>query len=257
MIVGIASKVIRAFKDPSLISAKINSRFIERQKARLDLESERARSYEFLNRHFNVDALALHRAYLTSDYKAWFDARRTELTKLGGKGGTTSQFDLETLYLLVRALRPAIVVETGVLYGASSSHILQALKENGSGNLYSIDLPPSQAGLPQDYFVRDDLRHWWTLTNGDSKLELQPLLDGLGSVDLFHHDSLHTYNHMIWEYGVALEHLSIGGVISSHDVRSLNSRRNVFENFSSQHDLDHGVFRNVGIAVNTRVRAHA
>lgn len=45
------------------------------------------------------------------------------------------------LYLLIRAIKPAIVVETGVAAGISSSHILKALCDNGSGFLHSVDLP--------------------------------------------------------------------------------------------------------------------
>jgi len=45
------------------------------------------------------------------------------------------------LYVAVRALKPSIVVETGVGSGMSSSFILRALAMNGFGTLYSIDLP--------------------------------------------------------------------------------------------------------------------
>ena len=67
--------------------------------------------------------------------------------------GATPPFDCETIYLLVRSLKPETVVETGVCYGASSAYILQALKDNGRGVLYSIDLgnPPDEP--PSDYFV--------------------------------------------------------------------------------------------------------
>lgn len=44
-------------------------------------------------------------------------------------------------YAVVRAMRPQVVVETGVCYGVTSSFTLGALEENGSGMLYSIDLP--------------------------------------------------------------------------------------------------------------------
>ena len=45
------------------------------------------------------------------------------------------------LYFLVRELKPEKIIETGVHRGVSSLFILQALEDNGKGELYSIDLP--------------------------------------------------------------------------------------------------------------------
>src|SRR5262249_37748499 len=47
------------------------------------------------------------------------------------------------LYALVRHLRPAACLETGVYYGGNSAFILAALHCNGAGRLVSIDLPDS------------------------------------------------------------------------------------------------------------------
>ena len=56
-----------------------------------------------------------------------------------------------SLYLLVRRLKPRIVVETGVCEGKSASYILQGLADNGEGLLISID-------LPNRFYLRDDGR---------------------------------------------------------------------------------------------------
>src|SRR5688500_12760767 len=45
------------------------------------------------------------------------------------------------LYVIVRAAKPKVVVETGVASGISSAHILLALAANESGTLHSIDFP--------------------------------------------------------------------------------------------------------------------
>jgi len=45
------------------------------------------------------------------------------------------------LYVLCRTTKPAVVVETGVASGTSSSYILRALDRNSQGRLYSIDVP--------------------------------------------------------------------------------------------------------------------
>ena len=38
-------------------------------------------------------------------------------------------------YAVTRALRPRVVVETGVAYGTTSAHLLQAMEANGAGAL--------------------------------------------------------------------------------------------------------------------------
>src|SRR5579863_10306843 len=69
-------------------------------------------------------------------------------------------------YAAIRALRPEIVVETGVANGVSSSYILLALEKNQLGSLHSIDigaanyLPP---GKTVGWTVPQFLRHRWDL----------------------------------------------------------------------------------------------
>lgn len=60
--------------------------------------------------------------------------------KLAGRplGGFARPADL---YVICRTVRPNVVIETGVASGLSSAYILQALEDNSSGRLYSIDLP--------------------------------------------------------------------------------------------------------------------
>ena len=50
-------------------------------------------------------------------------------------------------YVLVRILKPDIVIETGVGAGVSSWTILHALEENNAGKLISIDLPTTNSEL--------------------------------------------------------------------------------------------------------------
>lgn len=139
------------------------------------------------------------------------------------------------LYLATRQLRPSVVVETGVWYGWSSAAILQAIHENGTGRLVSIDLPPAahrtevQAGAevriglhsPSDSVgssVPERLRDRWQLCLGDS-LELLPrLLETDRPISMFVHDSLHTYEHMTREYNLGFEALQEGGLLVSDDI---------------------------------------
>ena len=151
-------------------------------------------------------------------------------------------------------MKPNVVVETGVCYGASSAYILEALKENRRGVLYSIDLGNTTDEPPSDFFVPPRFKDRWHLIVGDSKQELPRLLARLGRIDLFHHDSLHTYEHMMWEYETAFSYLGPSGVLSSHDVRSVLSlqrpfQRNPFSVFCESNNLYSVESYNVGIAV--------
>lgn len=125
------------------------------------------------------------------------------------------------LYCVIRALRPNTIVETGVASGLSSSLILKALDANGLGHLHSIDLP-YQVALPDGkqtgWVVPEDLRHRWSLHIGDAKQLLPEVLGEIGELDLFFHDSLHTYEHMWFEYETAWKHLPMGGVLLSDDI---------------------------------------
>jgi hypothetical protein len=119
-----------------------------------------------------------------------------------------------------RALKAKLIVETGVCYGVTSCYLLQALEENGSGVLHSIDLPPlSKSGDNYiGWLVPSELRKRWTLHRGTSRRQLPPLLRRLGQIDLFVHDSLHTYGNMKMEFTAAWHALRAGGMLISDDI---------------------------------------
>ena len=130
-------------------------------------------------------------------------------------------------YALTRALKPNVVIETGVAFGVTTAFFLKAMAANDSGVLHSIDLPPLGKDLT-GIFVPPDLKSRWRLHRGKSRRMLKPLLSTLPSVDIFLHDSLHTYRNMRFEYETVWPHLRPGGILISDDV-ALNQ---AFENFS-------------------------
>jgi hypothetical protein len=138
--------------------------------------------------------------------------------------------EMETIYVIVRIRKPDIVVETGVASGVTSSFILQALEDNDQGELHSIDLPPTgrrlangltyhiPSGKQSGWMIPDSLRHRWHLILGESAKELLPLLQQLGNIDIFLHDSLHTFENMRFEYEAAWPFITKDGILLSHDV---------------------------------------
>ena len=166
---------------------------------------------------------------------------RSDFFKSRFSFGHSGDFDVMMLYTITKLTKPAVVVETGVASGRSSAAILTALKENNFGELYSIDLPQfyndtnpetyltSEGnnelkgfvpnGQTPGWLVGDELRSRWHLILGDSKVELGKLLAGLASVDIFYHDSDHSYESMYFEFESIWPKLLSGGFLLSDDTK--------------------------------------
>jgi methyltransferase family protein len=141
------------------------------------------------------------------------------------------------LYRLLRDLRPEVAVETGVCNGVSTAFLLLALEDNGTGMLHSIDLPEVAGeeyeegtfwdgkggavippGKEPGWMVPPQLRDRWELVLGRSQDELPPLLERVGPIDFFMHDSEHSYECMSFEFSAAWESLRDGGLLVADDV---------------------------------------
>lgn len=124
------------------------------------------------------------------------------------------------VYGVARAMRPEIIVETGVATGVTSAHLLAALEDNGHGTLHSIDLPPTDmlAAGHVGAAIPDDLRSRWIYHWGASRRLLPGLLDDHQGRLMFVHDSDHSYANMAWEIRSAWRAMSSGGVIVCDDV---------------------------------------
>ncbi len=64
------------------------------------------------------------------------------------------------------------------------------------------------------------MKERWTLALGRTQDELPPLLDRLGTIDSFMHDSEHSFECMWFEFNEAWPHLRDGGLLLSDDVNS-------------------------------------
>jgi predicted O-methyltransferase YrrM len=129
----------------------------------------------------------------------------------------------ELLYVLVRLVKPNVIVETGVSAGISSAYMLQALDDNERGKLYSIDYPnyaiQEAKPVPQTGFaVPQYLRHRWSLMEGKSSDVLPILNRNLDGIDIFIHDSEHSYDNMKFEYEEVWDNIEYGGLLISHDI---------------------------------------
>jgi len=127
---------------------------------------------------------------------------------------------VRSIWCLVRHLRPTKIVETGVAHGVTSRFILEALKRNGDGHLWSIDLPPLERHWREQVGVAvgDRFPDRWSYIKGSSRRHLPKLLSQLGEIDLFIHDSLHSERNVRFEIDRAWVALSPKGAIVVDDI---------------------------------------
>ena len=165
----------------------------------------------------------------------------------------------QILYFLVRKYKPTVVLETGVAAGVSSGFILQALNDNKKGSLYSIDLPfqwytygnnelhldSLPPGQNSGYLVPNKLRNRWRLTLGDTDQELPKLVKKLRKINIFFHDSEHTFKTMTFEYNQTWSHLPKKGLLLSDDVNFTTA----FNKFVRGKKVKYFVFKKIGIAI--------
>jgi predicted O-methyltransferase YrrM len=124
-------------------------------------------------------------------------------------------------YAIIRAVKPECVLETGIANGVSSAYLLLAMERNQKGALYSIDVNDGSylpSGKQVGWVVPAWLRERWTVHLGDARELLPRLLAVLKSLDVFIHDSLHTYEHMKFEYEQAYPYLRQDGILISDDA---------------------------------------
>lgn len=125
-------------------------------------------------------------------------------------------------YCLCKIVQPAVVVETGTAKGFLAAAVLQALQENNRGELFSLELPPfgtrdfSYAGsiIPKGVLGR------WNLRLGPSIPLMKRLFKERDQIDVFIHDSDHSYLNQKSEYKIAMRVLKTGGVLISDDVKN-------------------------------------
>ena len=144
---------------------------------------------------------------------------RVGMFSYGGWNDSDRAF-AEAIWCIVAHVRPARVVETGVAHGLTSRVILEGLDRNGSGHLWSVDLPAVDSALHPEIgiAVPDGLRSRWTYVQGTSRERLPHLLAEFGTIDMFVHDSLHTGRNQLFELKSAWAAMRPGGVAVVDDI---------------------------------------
>lgn len=152
------------------------------------------------------------------------------------------------LYSLIREEKPELMVETGVSNGLSTFIILKALEINDKGKLFSVDLPAivgsediskdrtSAVIVPEKrpgWIVPEELKDRWELTIGNTFYETPKILEKIGTIDIFLHDSDHSYQGMMFEFSLAWEHLKDNGLLLADNIDFSNA----FEDFKPVNNI--------------------
>lgn len=138
--------------------------------------------------HDDRVATALDRMYTrTKEQMALLRDKRGELARLSSmsaqeRANAMSEFYIPVtpesgrlLYSLVRATRPATVVEFGMSLGISAIHLASAVRDNGSGRVVTTELSAAKVAAAKKTFIETRLDDLITVLEGDALTTLAAL----------------------------------------------------------------------------------
>jgi hypothetical protein len=135
-------------------------------------------------------------------------------------------------YALCRIRRPQIVLETGTADGLGTALLLRAVQRNSeegsSGRVISFDIRDDVGWLVRDSSLAERLE----LQIGDGKV-LLPEIVSRQPIDMFIHDSDHSYEHQTFEMETVFPHCTAGAVVISDDAHG----ESAFFDFCRNHGL--------------------
>ncbi|MFN8225561.1 MAG: class I SAM-dependent methyltransferase [Mycobacterium sp.] len=86
------------------------------------------------------------------------------------------------MYSLIRAARPAAVVEFGMSYGVSTIHLAAAVRDNGTGHVYTTELSAKKIATATATFAELGLADVITVLEGDALTTLRDVPAPVGVV---------------------------------------------------------------------------
>ncbi|MEU0041939.1 O-methyltransferase [Streptomyces werraensis] len=72
------------------------------------------------------------------------------------------------LYTCVRAMRPRVVFEFGTSYGFTAIHIATALRDNGAGKLYTVDLHEGKCAAAREHLKSAEVDEYAEVITGEA-----------------------------------------------------------------------------------------
>jgi len=198
----------------------------------INIEDKKKLYERFLSEHF-TNAEILEYTNELFNFKYWQDAqeiRKKMRLKYGDSDLAMFTGTLQVLYCIIRKFRPSIMVETGVHFGLSSLVFTCGLVKNKKGKLISIDNWNNEdcgCYVPKRFDSR------WKLIKGRSE-DILPKLK-TKKIDIFCHDSDHSYKTQLFEYEWAIRNIKKDGLIFSHDLGASNA----WFDFTKKYNLEY------------------
>jgi hypothetical protein len=126
------------------------------------------------------------------------------------------------IYFHCRIIKPKIVVETGVAAGWSSFAILESLRINGQGKLYSSDFPYFRLKNPEQfigYVVPESIRNNWYLDIRGDGIAIPEICNKVQNIDIFHYDSDKSYSGRLFAIKQIQKKLSLNSIVIFDDIQ--------------------------------------
>jgi len=126
--------------------------------------------------------------------------------------------DGEILYFITRLLKPAVILETGTWMGTSTSYLAKGCYDNKRGKLITVDKEEDVG-----HAIPDELLPYIEFHKEVDIRDALPIICNKETkIDMFFHDSEHSYQHARWEIEEVLPFISKGGLIVLRDVSNRN-----------------------------------
>lgn len=174
--------------------------------------------FDVLNRLFEANKRELMR--ITNEYeelRSMLEQRYRKTALLCPKTHALGESSSFLTYLMVRIRRPIVVFETGVANGQATFFILNALSKNKRGSLYSTDISTSVGRL-----LTNEERANWRLEVIDTHrihASFREVVNKMPEIDLFLHDSDHSYSWSKFEYETVGPRMNHNSIIATDDVQ--------------------------------------
>ncbi len=127
---------------------------------------------------------------------------------------SVSKEDGIILYLIVRLMRPSVIIETGTRSGTSTTYLAKGCRDNGKGRVITIDRTEDTG-----YLIPSELEPYITKYEGVDSMEiLGKICLEEKNIDMFYHDSDHSCRHFCREISEVLPFMGRDGIIAAHDA---------------------------------------
>jgi len=126
------------------------------------------------------------------------------------------------IYFHCRIIKPKVVVETGVAAGWSSFAILESLRKNGKGQLFSSDFPYFRLKNPEQFvgcLVPKSIRTNWSLDLRGDEIAIPEICNKVQKIDIFHYDSDKSFAGRLFAIRQIQKKLSLNSIVIFDDIQ--------------------------------------